>query len=600
MICMHPFNTWPLHVKLFTEEAVLYWKVAGSKGTIPLPPGFTCNVELEGVDGKSGQSGSGRRGPITVDDSEFTAPYLAKNTALLASGRSMKGGNCNFCGNYTLWGDVVRGCYRRLPERIELADIDEDDMFASDEDEEEKTPAPKKKRADRTGRSSSKGWKSPKGKGKGKEKMDILSSSTDSEGENINLANGTSSSDSEDSVKRRVGRPRKASALSDLNPTVASPSLSPARRRVGRPRRSSDAGIAPAVFSSIIFSAKRKVGRPRRSSEPILPEAPLLAVSPAPRKVGRPRKNSNVDSSLAPDLASPFVSPARRRVGRPRNSRASASSSDVPEDIVVSPTRRPRGRPPKSPDIEIIPPAISTPQAGPFTRGRPRGPELISLVTEDEDVIPSRPSPQQTQSTLLSPFEPPSSCRSGRPSRSSISNARAVDEHVSPRCGPGRPRRISEPMSVISISSSTTTSASRRRGRPPKDGTMALPGLASPMTSPKLPKALKGQTTPVMQPFHTQATSYTPQNVAESSSGESFNFDGLSGSSASDEDFEIFLSRRKRTPLLKQPLSKAPVKPRKLGASEGPLGDGLETAMRLLSVSRSTRIPFAAKGNAQG
>ncbi|CAA7259202.1 unnamed protein product [Cyclocybe aegerita] len=473
-------------------------------------------------------------------------------------------------------------------------------MFASDEEEEEKTPAPKKKRATRTGRSSSKGRKSLKGKGKGKEKMVILSSTTDSEGEIINLSNDTLSSDSEDSVKRRVGRPRKASALSGLGPMMASPSISPAQRRVGRPRGSSDAGIAPMVISPIISSAKRKVGRPRRSSEHNLPEASLSAVSPAPRKVGRPRKNLSVDSSLAPALASPFESPARRRVDRPRNSQDSASSSDVPEDVVVSPTRRPLGRPPKSPDVKMIPSAVFTPQAGASTGGR--SPEIISLVTGDEAVLPIRPSPQQTQSMLLSPFGSPPLRRPGRPSRSPVSNARAVEveEHVSPRCGPGRPRRVSEPMSVISISSSTTTSASRRCGRPPKDVAMASSSLASPMVSPKLPKASRGQTTPVVQPFHTQATSYTPQNVAKSSSGESFDFDGLSGSSASDEDFEVFLSRRKRTPLLKQPLSKAPVKPQKPGTSKEPLNDGLERAMKFLSVSRSTRMPFPAKGNAQG
>lgn len=44
----------------------------------PLPPGFTCSVELEGVDGKSGHHGSGRRGPIAVDDGEpFIRPLLS-------------------------------------------------------------------------------------------------------------------------------------------------------------------------------------------------------------------------------------------------------------------------------------------------------------------------------------------------------------------------------------------------------------------------------------------------------------------------------------------------------------------------------------------
>jgi len=71
MLCKTPFDTWPLHVKLFTEDAVNGWEAAGKmKNSPPLPPGFTCSVELEGVDGMSGHSGSGRKGPISVDDGE--------------------------------------------------------------------------------------------------------------------------------------------------------------------------------------------------------------------------------------------------------------------------------------------------------------------------------------------------------------------------------------------------------------------------------------------------------------------------------------------------------------------------------------------------
>ncbi len=107
MISRHPFNRWPLHVKLFTEEAVNHWAASARMPNVaPLPPGFTCAVELEGVDGKSGYPGSGRTGPIEVGrwcarapyiptpaprspvypPAEFTAALLAKNTALLASG----------------------------------------------------------------------------------------------------------------------------------------------------------------------------------------------------------------------------------------------------------------------------------------------------------------------------------------------------------------------------------------------------------------------------------------------------------------------------------------------------------------------------------
>jgi len=37
----------------------------------PLPTGFTCTLELKGVDGKSGHVGSGRRGPISVNNGKL-------------------------------------------------------------------------------------------------------------------------------------------------------------------------------------------------------------------------------------------------------------------------------------------------------------------------------------------------------------------------------------------------------------------------------------------------------------------------------------------------------------------------------------------------
>lgn len=111
MISHHPFNKWPLHVKLFTHEAVNHWEA--STQALPLPIGFTCSIELEGVDGKSGKTGSGRKGPLSVTDGEcrshpvsmrtltrtriseqFTSAILAKNTALVASGVPLE---CSVC-----------------------------------------------------------------------------------------------------------------------------------------------------------------------------------------------------------------------------------------------------------------------------------------------------------------------------------------------------------------------------------------------------------------------------------------------------------------------------------------------------------------------
>jgi structure-specific endonuclease subunit SLX1 len=73
MLPIAPYNTWPLHVKLFTEEAKKLWDEVQQPGLdTPLPRGFTYSMEYEGVDGKSpvtaAQSSKPRTGPIDVKD----------------------------------------------------------------------------------------------------------------------------------------------------------------------------------------------------------------------------------------------------------------------------------------------------------------------------------------------------------------------------------------------------------------------------------------------------------------------------------------------------------------------------------------------------
>ena len=72
MIATYPYSNWPLHVKLFSTEAVKAWEESGR--VYPhLPMGFTSAIELEGVDGKKADVnvGSGRRGPIDVSDGKL-------------------------------------------------------------------------------------------------------------------------------------------------------------------------------------------------------------------------------------------------------------------------------------------------------------------------------------------------------------------------------------------------------------------------------------------------------------------------------------------------------------------------------------------------
>ncbi|PFH52046.1 hypothetical protein AMATHDRAFT_96597, partial [Amanita thiersii Skay4041] len=197
MVSMHPYTTWPLHVKLFTSDALKHWTNADTaSASLPLPPGFTYVTEFEGVDGNSGLTGSGRKGPIDVTDAQFTHSLLAKHAGLLASGQQLRctvcqepvesyvsdplttalcptlscsavshmtclsrhfltnviqgtaatstliprGGVCKSCATYTLWGDIVRGSYRRLTGKsIQPNDLDEYDE-SQDEIESKSNP----------------------------------------------------------------------------------------------------------------------------------------------------------------------------------------------------------------------------------------------------------------------------------------------------------------------------------------------------------------------------------------------------------------------------------------------------------------------------
>ncbi|KAI5889168.1 uncharacterized protein SCHCODRAFT_02690968 [Schizophyllum commune H4-8] len=190
MITSHPYNLWPLHVKLFTAEAEKFWgMLVKAPAYRALPRGLTATIELEGVDGKSGTRGSGRTGPVDVADTHFTSQYLAKSTAVAASatkpvcsvcgeqivdytsdpltttlcptsgcmstahlmclsqdwlagepdnqGLIPRGGHCRECKSYVLYGDIIRGSYRRAAGKAVVLEDEEEEALVLENDEED-------------------------------------------------------------------------------------------------------------------------------------------------------------------------------------------------------------------------------------------------------------------------------------------------------------------------------------------------------------------------------------------------------------------------------------------------------------------------------
>ncbi|KAG8737899.1 Slx4p interacting protein [Ceratobasidium sp. 414] len=151
------YNTWPLHVKIFTEEAKRLWDEAQQPGLdTPLPRGFTYSIEYEGVDGKSpiptGQGSVTRAGPIDIKDRYSLVMFAVlqrheqktNSWCLSESFRGgppklttpliPRGGVCDECNKYVLWGDVIRGCYRRARGGLEQPASEHE---IEDDDEEE-------------------------------------------------------------------------------------------------------------------------------------------------------------------------------------------------------------------------------------------------------------------------------------------------------------------------------------------------------------------------------------------------------------------------------------------------------------------------------
>ncbi|KAL1695093.1 hypothetical protein GGG16DRAFT_45965 [Schizophyllum commune] len=384
MITSHPYNLWPLHVKLFTAEAEKFWgMLAKAPAYRAFPRGLTATVELEGVDGQSGNRGSGRTGPVDVADTYFTSQYLAKSTAVAASstkptcsvcgetineytsdpltttlcpttgcmstahlmclsqewlaaepdnqGLIPRGGHCRECKSYVLYGDIIRGSYRRAAGKaVVLEDDDEDGNGAREEEEEEDIseddgdlPVAGPSRAVRGG-SSSRGKRTPsprkktvtRGKttavrGKRAGKIAVVGNDS-SEGEAFDF-DVSGSSDEEDA------------------PTIlmSKPVPKPTSRAAGKVKASTAGQARPPTLN-------RSRGRPRKDA--------------ADTSEGE-GFDFDVSGSSDEEAAGPLrttTKPMSRAAGKP-SSRAKptsrATTSRAVHELPLIPQKRPRGRP---------------------------------------------------------------------------------------------------------------------------------------------------------------------------------------------------------------------------------------------------------------
>jgi len=646
MISIHPFNTWPLHVKLFTEEAIKYWNVAAkSSSSPPLPHGFTCSIELEGVDGKSGHRGSGRQGPIPVDDgmsllhlfrllsqsvlrifravtlngsviptpplsAEFTSAYLAKNTALMASGRRL---DCSICHkevhNYATVRNHLCLCFRFY--RTAADGFYQEPLTTalcpsatcvgvshlnclSGHFLKEQPEAPNTQLIPRGGYCPSCKNYTLWG--------DVVKGSyrrlQSAEGNTLGVVAEPDDmfvSDEEDDLvtPKKTKKAAAKSPKGTKKSTSASPSTS--KRRKSR-------STSKTIGKTKITSARSK-SRPRSST----------SGSSDGSSEGEEFDFSRIVSSSEGGLE-PASAKSRQR-GRPRKSASSSSSeceqfnfiniASSSESDVNTPSKKAKITPTTTPTKKQKKGRTLSKSRTRMAEADKSGVEIFDLTnvgsssdSEGEDAGDmsgkrkqgrSRKEPALTTSVPSRTISTLTTKTRGRPRKSSSSSGEKFD-----------------------FSNITSTSASedegsaftkRGRGRPRKEAEQSPIIIKSPITSPKTRKARAIPASSVAKrKVHTQVPDPSSRlHKADSSSGESFDFDGLSEKDASDEGFDAFLARRaKALRALKslvapKPVRNRQVKPRdETGNVNSPdiwMEDDLEQAMSAMSVSSLNRSP---------
>ena len=211
-----------------------------------------------------------------------------------------RGGHCKSCMEYTLWGDVIRGCYRRMRSYSLTAHELSDNLEIQDT----KSPLRRKKSVSPRRRKSSKvketqvpcssSTSKPR---RSRKSLEVLSSPTihrppskgskkrkqpanavfATDGEDLDLVESSEIEDNAIPIKKKRGRPRKDLAI--LSPGASS-SVAPPQptKRSRNPKKK--ASPVKLELSSKEIPIKKRRGRPRKDLAILSPGASSLVAPP--------------------------------------------------------------------------------------------------------------------------------------------------------------------------------------------------------------------------------------------------------------------------------------------------------------------------------
>ena len=526
-----------------------------------------------------------------------------------------RGGHCKSCKEYTLWGDIIRGCYRRMPPSEVVTpplDIDTDDMFVSDSLEVQGITQSSRRR-----KKSSPTKPCKSSKEKGKQSLCPSSPSIGSEIEIFDLSNLVTSSESEDipgPVKKMPRRPRKTLAV--LSPPTIPQLSSKASRKPEQPANSVSTSTLDlsnlAASSEIEDNATLLKGKDGRSR----PGATSSVLSPQPPKGFGTTKRS-VSPSANPKPCSkgkgnqPFMSLSMSE-GETSDFYNLVASSGC--EVTSTPVKRKRGRPIKDVPLPVLSPGLTSPIVSTrphipldITTKRPKGRtptncqeslkekgkqkrtfSPISLITSSEDEIFA------LNNLVASPErEDPSTSikrQRGRPRK----NPAVISLPIEPGQSSEGKEQNSESTNIVSRSVDIPSSIKIKPRRSPANMGYLSPQIPSPVSSTQPHKPLGSKDVPgLTRSYHDRCKGVEKAESEDSSARESFDFGDVSNQKlarnryigSNHEDVQTTKSLRPQ---------QREVNPLKLGVGTRDLGamHRLEHAMSAISLAPWQTIPF--------